>query len=745
MNWFLAGWVLVLQTGFWGLGLTLLLLPGRWRRFWPAFVAPVGLALQSAVVWAGAHTTLPGTDSYALASLLLPVGLLAGAFRRFGGRNTVAHLAAVRRWWVLLPIVSVSFALQIAPFTKPPALFTVLTLGSCDAADYATGARVFKEFSSRDRTGFLGQPEQVRDLSVDNFYEFWLRINHFTPSAVLALDASLLRRQPYELTSLLGIVLVGITLPLVFWLGRSLFGFRPAAAAGIALVYGCSPVILYAVYQVALGQLLAAPAVAIVLWTGLQADRAVRRGERPRKLWAYFGLLMTGNWLLFGGYNFFVVFAYVPLVAFVGGRTFWQRGGWAAAGRLAGFIAVNFLACAICFPERVIGIVERFLLFNKTPFGWKIAPFRPDGWYGAFGDAYLRPGPAWSLALGIVCLLALGVAAWHLVRTGRERTVALAAACALPVLCGYGILTWEELAKVRQNASYDAYKLFTVFYPLALPSLCLWLAVGWRRVAPVWARAGTALLALVLFALNLQGGWRYNKILRSSASTISPGMSELAALDQNPGVSGGINIHLKTLWDALWAGQFLLHQRQYFVYPIYEGRAVTAPYGRWNLDERYIAPEPANGAPDPLATDVEFALVDRENTGFIETRFLGDWYEPERYRGNRWCWAGPSPEIAVVNAHPATVDTLLTLNLCGVGPRQLRLFAGKTLVWEGKIDRKPQAFPPVPLRLPPGETRLRFEMNAPPERPPGDTRVLSFALYGWRIRPLSPPAEPSHP
>ena len=60
MNWFIAGWVVLLQAVFWGLGLTLLILPGRWRCFWPAWVGPVGLTVQSTVVWAGAHTTLAG-------------------------------------------------------------------------------------------------------------------------------------------------------------------------------------------------------------------------------------------------------------------------------------------------------------------------------------------------------------------------------------------------------------------------------------------------------------------------------------------------------------------------------------------------------------------------------------------------------------------------------------------------------------------------------------------------------------
>ena len=66
---------------------------------------------------------------------------------------------------------------------------TSFSLGSCDAADYAAGARVFREFASGDRDGFMGLTEVVRILSVDNFYDYWVRLNHFTPSAIAALNA----------------------------------------------------------------------------------------------------------------------------------------------------------------------------------------------------------------------------------------------------------------------------------------------------------------------------------------------------------------------------------------------------------------------------------------------------------------------------------------------------------------------------------------------------------------------------
>ena len=75
---------LVLHTVFWGMGLGWLILPRAWRRWWWALAPGLGLALQSAVVWAGAHTPLAGANSYALWSELLPLGLLAAAVARHG-------------------------------------------------------------------------------------------------------------------------------------------------------------------------------------------------------------------------------------------------------------------------------------------------------------------------------------------------------------------------------------------------------------------------------------------------------------------------------------------------------------------------------------------------------------------------------------------------------------------------------------------------------------------------------------
>ena len=75
MIYFWVSFGLALHLLFWGAGLAMLCAPKRWGRFWPIWIAPAGVALQSIVVWVGAHTTMAGTDVYAGWSELLPLGL----------------------------------------------------------------------------------------------------------------------------------------------------------------------------------------------------------------------------------------------------------------------------------------------------------------------------------------------------------------------------------------------------------------------------------------------------------------------------------------------------------------------------------------------------------------------------------------------------------------------------------------------------------------------------------------------
>ena len=158
MIYLLVSFGLLLHILFWGGGLALLITPARWRPFWPIWIAPCGVVLQSAVVWMGAHSPLAGTNEYAWWTELLPLGLLIWGLRR-RGRLRCGREAA--RFRVLGVIMAGCLLLLTLPLARIAKTLTTASLGSCDAADYAAGARVFQEFSSNDRSGFMGLTEVV--------------------------------------------------------------------------------------------------------------------------------------------------------------------------------------------------------------------------------------------------------------------------------------------------------------------------------------------------------------------------------------------------------------------------------------------------------------------------------------------------------------------------------------------------------------------------------------------------------
>ena len=202
---------------------------------------------------------------------IIPAAMLLAALWRRESRRFLSDLARLGDLWLAMAVVLVAV---VTPLAGAADFLTTISLGSCDAADYAAGARVLMEFARSDRTGFLGLTEVVSVMSVDNFFDFWLRLNHFTPSALIALNASILGREAYEITGLLTAVLLVLSMPGVFWLARAVLHYRASVSVWLALIYGLSPVTWYAVFHVAPAQLLAAQAIALITWSGVALWRS---------------------------------------------------------------------------------------------------------------------------------------------------------------------------------------------------------------------------------------------------------------------------------------------------------------------------------------------------------------------------------------------------------------------------------------------------------------------------------------
>lgn len=727
MYYFAVGFGAWLHVFFWGAGLAWLTMPRPWRRFWPVMVWPAGLALQSVAVWLGAHAGWAGTDQYAWWSEVVPAVLLAIAVRG-NVRVAVRDLARFGGLWALM---ATTLAVWMGVLARAAKGLTTISLGSFDAADYAAGARVFKEFAYGDRTGFLGLTEVVRVMSVDNVFDFWLRLNHFTPSALVALNGTILDCQPHELISVLTAVLLVSSLPVVFWCARAVLGYRPAVALWVTALYGFGPVTWYAVGHVAIGQLLAAPAIGVITWAGVALWRgrmSVRRGAM------FFGLVAIGYGLILGSYNFIVIVCLAPAAAFAGGLAAW-RGEWR---KLTGWFAVMLvplMVAGVLFWTRVAGLLERFLLFRQYDFGWRVPTLTPEGWLGLVGDIQLhamigvvRGGLLAAAAVGLIAaLLSAGLR--------RKRAVYAAVCLAVPPLVGYAFLCWRGM-QLGTNASYDAYKVLAVFYPGLLPAIAFWAAWGWTRRG--WVRAVVIVAMLAVLGGNLRVATLFASRLVSPPFGVTRDVIDLRRLERDPQIES-LNLRLTDGWSRLWANAQLLRVPQYFDIHTYEGRLNTPLRGRWDLIGGVIEIVLPDGESRRIGR--QFSLLDTRSQFFFRAWLGAGWNDIELPFGlpEQWCWSRRAAAVQLENlqSHSLTVD--LRLKVRALAPCEMQVWLGDRHCGTVQVGTEASLVNIRGVVIPTGSTALEFRIGGVAAKATDDSRELGVAFYtiGFDVRGMT--------
>ena len=724
---------LLLHTLFWGAGFAWLIVPPRYRRFWPIFAAPCGFLLQSMVVWAGAYLDLKGTQVYAWWAELIPVGLWCVAVARTGVAVIATDLS--RLWGVWLASLT-SLGFLLVPYARSYHGLSTSSLGSCDAADYAAGARVFMEFARSDRSGFIGLSEVTHVMSVDNFYDFWLKLNHFTPSALIALNGTIFDCSPHEITGLMGMVFLAASVPTVFWVSRVVMRFRPVSAVGVALLYGLSPITWYAVYHVAMGQLLAAQAIALASWVGI----ALWRGRlSTRAGWSYFGVLFVAYGLILGSYNFIILVALVPGVAFAGGLAIW-RDDWLRLIRWVGWMVVPFVPAAAIFVTRVTGLWERFVLFRTFDFGWVIPILAPDGWFGVVsGPQMLAVTGLWHwvatsvLLAGLVTALVAGA-------QGRRDSVYVAVSLIVPALLGYGYLNLRGI-QLGTNASYDAYKLFSVFYPGILPALCyavtLRAARGKRRPVLPWILGGVVAIGVG------QADLRFQERMAVPPLTVGRDVASVQKIEGMASVTS-VNMMVPDMWSRLWANMFLLRVPQYFQTHSYEGRLNTPLRGLWDLNGGIIGVALPDG--DSVRLGQNYSMVKTTSAYFLRAWLDEGWHDLERLpkSGMHWKWTKGDASLRITNPQKRPLRIVCKFNARSLGRRDLQLWVGDKCLRTVMLDTELKLVRVPEISVFPGTTVIRLRSSVPPVMSPGrDGRPLGFAAYGIEIQVLADGDEPS--
>jgi hypothetical protein len=301
----------------------------------------------------------------------------------------------------------------------------------------------------------------------------------------------------------------------------------------------------------------------------------------------------------------------------------------------------------------------------------------------------------------------------------------------LPVLAGWGLLVWE--ARTRANASYDAFKLFSVFYPELLVGLTCWLAVVWPARQAWLRRTGLGVVALVLF-MNGRDAGLFARKMALPPLRVERSLIEIRRLERMPRVTS-LNLRIEDFWSRLWANAFLLRKPQYFSVHTYEGRLNTSLKGEWDLSDSLLRSVPAREA-DYINLNPQFHAVRVRAPGRVDLAFGKGWHAQEAEGVNRWRWNSGGAEIQIFNPAAQPLRVNLTLRLRSLDRDRMLLELDHVLLGDARgLNGNIQRLDYRGVVLPPGASVLTLLTEIPAGHAGNDDpRLLDTALYELTVQ-----------
>ena len=318
----------------------------------------------------------------------------------------------------------------------------------------------------------------------------------------------------------------------------------------------------------------------------------------------------------------------------------------------------------------------------------------------------------------------------------RPRGTWLVASLSLPVLAGYAFLEMRG-AQLGTNASYDAYKLFAVFFPELLAACCWWVTLrrGSNQLGE-WA-AVYAMAAFVLAGTLVADGmflWRMGQ----PPLLVGNELKQLRKIEAMPDVAS-LNMRIPDMWSRLWANAFLLRKPQYFLTHTYEGRLNTPLRGDWDLETGIIAVKPPGDARRQVTP--HYALVDTRSPQFLRAA-LGDGWHQEEFdpkTGERWQWTRGDATVRIENPHDYPLEVACNLDGWSLGgERELALSTQpQTATATVRVSPQRSRVRLGTVTAPPGISVLTLHSpQAPMAAGPGDARMLGVCVFGLELEVL---------
>jgi hypothetical protein len=313
----------------------------------------------------------------------------------------------------------------------------------------------------------------------------------------------------------------------------------------------------------------------------------------------------------------------------------------------------------------------------------------------------------------------------------RRRALYAALAMVLPVAVGYFYLEARG-ALLNTNASYDAYKMLSVFIPGVLCGCCYWIRL---EPGPGAGRRWVARLVVVGMTVgNVIVAGRFMSRMGNPPLLVDQDLAALQSVESHPEVTS-INMKIPDFWTRLWANAMLLHKPQYFLTHTYEGRRNTALKGQWDLTDGVVAvtAPPEAGT---LRIGNSFLLQDRRSPYFVEIKLGDGWYPEERIlrASRRWNWSKGDATVQIDNPQASARTITLTFKVRSVEKRDLQVWQDGHLRGTIPVTEDLSQGTVSGLAVPPGKTVLTLRSSQPPT--PGnarDGRPLEFALYSLDV------------
>jgi hypothetical protein len=300
----------------------------------------------------------------------------------------------------------------------------------------------------------------------------------------------------------------------------------------------------------------------------------------------------------------------------------------------------------------------------------------------------------------------------------------------VPVLAGYLFLQWRGVF-FGTNASYDAYKLFSVFYPVMLPSFCGWVALRWSGKSR--DKLMVVALMILMVAGNLIGtGMMFSRLYMGSLF-VDGELRQLRKLEARSDVAS-LNMLVPDMWSRLWANALLLKKPQYFETHTYEGRLNTPLRGAWDLNGGLVALRLPDGGSERIGS--YFSIANTAHPYFLRVRLGDGWYAMEHLPRSpvRWNWTRGDATLRVENPQDRPRRVVAHFNARCEEPQELQLWLNGRLMCSVQLTENLNVVRVPEITVPAGASVLELRLSpARPRQVPSAGRPLGLALYGLEI------------